>query len=86
VLKEVDTRRLALALKDASEGVKKKVVRNLSRRAAELLEEEMQGLGPVRFAEIEGSRRAVLDALQRLEAQGQVFVSGRGREENRIVY
>jgi flagellar motor switch protein FliG len=86
VLKEVDTRRLALALKNASEEIKAKIFGNLSRRAAEILREEMEFLGPVRFAEVEAARRAILETVLRLEASGQLYISGRGREENRIVY
>ena len=86
VLKEIDTRRLALALKNSSDEIKGKVFNNLSRRAAEMLREEMEFLGPVRFAEVEAARRAILETVLRLEAAGQLYISGRGREENRIVY
>ncbi len=86
VLKEIDTRRLALALKNAAEDVKAKVFNNLSRRAVEMVREEMDLRSPVRFVEVEAARRAILETVLRLEAAGQVYISGRGREENRIVY
>jgi flagellar motor switch protein FliG len=85
-LKEIDTRHLALALKNASEAVKGKVFHNLSRRAGEMLEEEMDYLGPVRFSEVAAARRAILETILRLERSGDLYITGRGREENRIVY
>ncbi len=86
ILKEVDSRRLALALKNAPDSLVEKVLNNLSRRAAEMLREEMSCLGPVRFVELEAARRAILEAALRLESSGQLYISGRGREENRLVY
>lgn len=86
VLKEIDTRRLALALKDSSDAVRRKVFGNLSRRSAETLREEMEYLGPVRFHEVEAARRVVLETVVRLEEQGVLYISGRGREEDRLVY
>jgi flagellar motor switch protein FliG len=86
VLKEIDSRRLALALKNAPDAVRSKILNNLSRRAAETVLEEMDFLGPVRFVEVEAARRAILETVLRLEASGELYLSGRGREEDRIVF
>jgi len=86
VLKEIESRSLALALKSAAEDVRRKVFANLPRRAGELLREEMEYLGPVRFVEVEAARRSIVETILRLEESGQLYISGRGREENRIVY
>ncbi|HVR75894.1 MAG TPA: flagellar motor switch protein FliG [Planctomycetota bacterium] len=86
VLKEIDTRHLALSLKNAREELKAKIFNNLARRAGEILREEMEFLGPVRFMEVETARNAILQIVLRLEESGQLYISGRGREENRIVY
>lgn len=86
VLKEIDPRRLAVALKNAPDEQLNKVLNNLSRRTAELLREELDGLGPVRFVDIEASRRSILETALKLEAAGQLFISGHSREEDRLVY
>jgi len=85
VLREVDSRRLAVALKTSGEGIKMKVLNNLSRRAAEALREEMELLGPVRQADVEAAQRAILKTVLALEQSGQL-ACGRGREENRVYY
>jgi flagellar motor switch protein FliG len=86
VLKEVEPRCLALALKNALPEVKQKMFDNLSRRACELVREELELLGPVKVSDVEAARSNILDTVLRLEGSGQLFISGRGREENRIVY
>jgi flagellar motor switch protein FliG len=86
VLKEIDAHRLALSLKNASQAIRAKVLDNVSRRTAEILEEEMDVLGPVRFADVDAARQGILETVLRLEESGQLYISGRGREENRIVY
>lgn len=86
LLKEFDSRYLALALKKASEAVKLKILNNLNRRAAEGLQEEMEMLGPVRYVDVQSAQQAIVQAILRMEQSGQLFISGRGREENRIFY
>jgi len=85
VLKEVDNQELALALKGASEELKEKVFRNMSERAARLIQEEMEFMGPVRISDVEAAQQKVVDAVRRLEDAGEVIVSGRGGEEEIIV-
>jgi flagellar motor switch protein FliG len=86
VLKEVDTHRLALALKTSADELKDKIFSNLPRRSMEALRDEIELLGPVRFAHVEAARREMLETVFRLEESGQLYISGRGREENRLVY
>jgi len=86
VLKETDTHRLALALKTSADELKDKIFSNLPRRRVEALRDEIELLGPVRFAHVEEARRDILETVFRLEESGQLYISGRGREENRIVY
>jgi flagellar motor switch protein FliG len=86
VLKETDPPSLALALKNAGPEVRAKVLNNVSRRTAEVVEEAMDRLGPVRFADVDAARRGILETVLRLEEAGDLYISGRGREENRIVY
>jgi flagellar motor switch protein FliG len=86
VLKEMEVRTLALALKNAGEAIKAKVLGNLPRRTGDMVREQMDFLGPTRFSEIEAAREEILQVILGMEKAGQLFISGRGREENRIVY
>jgi flagellar motor switch protein FliG len=77
VLRGVETRELAMALKAASEAVKDKVFKNMSERAAEILKEEMETLGPVRMKEVEDAQQIITKIVQAKEAKGELIVSGR---------
>jgi len=76
LLKEVETSQWALALKGANEDLKRKVLGNLSQRAAAMLEEEMQYLGPVRVSDVEGMQQTIVDIVRRLEDSGEIVISG----------
>lgn len=77
LLKEVSTQELSVALKTASEELRQKFLANMSRRARELLAEEMEYMRPVRLTEVEASQLRILDAARRLEEAGELFVAGR---------
>lgn len=81
VLKEVDNKDLALALKHVSTEVKDRVLANMSERAAETIKEEIEYMGPVRLKEVEVAQQQVVDAIRRLEEQGQVVIVGGGKGE-----
>jgi flagellar motor switch protein FliG len=76
VLKNVETNQWAMALKGASEDLKKKVLGNMSQRAAQLLSEEMEYLGPVRLSEVEGVQQQIVDIVRRLEDSGEITTHG----------
>ncbi len=78
LLKEVDNSQWSVALKGASDEIKKKVMGNLSQRAADLLNEEMQYLGPVRVSDVESMQQQIVDTVRRLEDAGQITVSNSG--------
>ncbi|MFN0059561.1 MAG: flagellar motor switch protein FliG [Planctomycetota bacterium] len=78
VLKEVDNKVLALALKLASEDLKGKIFKNMSKRAAELIREELQYMGPVRINDVEAAQQQVVEIVRRLEESGDAVVQGRG--------
>ena len=80
VLRQVETRELSVALKGATDEVKNKVFRNMSQRAAEMLQEEIESVGAVRIKEVEEAQNAVTRIIQDLEKKGEVVVSGRGGE------
>lgn len=85
VLKEVDNDELALALKTASEELKDKVFGNMSERARELIQEDMEYMGPVRVSDVEGAQQRIVDIVRRLEDSGDIIISGRGGAADAVV-
>ncbi len=81
VLREVDTRDLALALKGASEEVKEKIFKNMSKRAAQLLKDELEFMGPVRVKDVEEAQQKIINVIRRLEEAGEIVIARGGGEE-----
>ncbi len=81
ILKDVDRKDLALALKIADDKVKEKIFSNMSERAADLLKEELQYMGPVKLKEVESAQAKIVDVIKALEEQGEISVTGRGGSE-----
>ncbi len=82
VLKEIDNEELATALKAASEELKQKIFKNMSERAAEMVQEEMEFMGPVRVADVEAAQQRIVDVVRRLEESGEIIIEGRGGADN----
>lgn len=74
VLREVDMDVLALALKKADEKVKQKIYRNMSARAADLLKENMEFMGPVNQINIEEAQCKIIKAAMKLEREGEIVI------------
>ena len=72
IMREIDMRDLALALKKASEPLKKLLLSNISRRAAESVQEEMACLGHVKLRDVEAAQFRIIDAVRKLEAEGEI--------------
>lgn len=85
MLREVDKRELAMALKVVDDKLKDKVLRNMSERAQELLKEELQYMGPVRLREVEAAQIRIVEVVKQLEEQGEILVAGRGGSEEVFV-
>ncbi len=85
VLKEIENEDLALALKTASEELREKVFGNMSERAAEMIKEDMEYMGPVRVSDVESAQQRIVDVVRRLEDAGEIIISGRGGEKEMIV-
>ncbi len=81
VLREVDTRDLAVALKGASEEVKEKIFKNMSKRAAQLLKDELEFMGPVRVKDVEDAQQKIINIIRRLEEAGEIVIARGGGEE-----
>jgi flagellar motor switch protein FliG len=80
VLREIDSKELALALKGASEEVKNKIEKNMSKRAAEILRDEMQYMGPVRLRDVEEAQQRIVTVIRKLEDAGEIIARGGGDE------
>ena len=85
VLKEIENDELSLALKTASEALQEKIFRNMSERAAQLIKEDMEFMGPVRVSDVEQAQQKIVDVVRRLEDAGELIISGRGAEKAMIV-
>ncbi|MEW6047015.1 MAG: flagellar motor switch protein FliG [Bacillota bacterium] len=81
VLREVDSRDLALALRTASDDVKTRIFRNISKRAAEMLKEDMEYMGPVRLRDVEEAQQRIVSIIRRLEESGDIVIARGGSEE-----
>ncbi len=75
VLREVDSRGLAMALSSANESTRTKMLSGLSKRAAEAIHEEMGFLGKVKAKEIETAQMTIIEIVRRLEAEGQIEIA-----------
>lgn len=80
ILREVETKELALALKGCSEDVANCIFRNQSKRAAASLKEDMEFLGPVRLMDVEKSQQKIVSVIRRLDEAGEIVIS-RGGED-----
>ena len=85
LLKEIETKDIAVALKATSDEVKNKIFSNVSERVAVMIQEEMEFMGPTRLSDVEAAQSRIVDATRRLEEEGQVIISGRGGKEDIIV-
>ncbi len=81
VLKNVETSQWALALKGASEDLKEKILGNMSQRAAEMLKEEMDYLGPVRLSAVEQMQQQIVDVVRKLEDAGEIQIHSDEQDE-----
>jgi len=77
VLRRVETPKLALALKGASEEVKHKIFKNMSERAGVMLKEEIDSIGAVRMKDVEEAQQSITKIIQELEAKSEIVISGR---------
>lgn len=84
ILREVSNEDLALALKGASEKVTSVVFANISQRAAEMLKEDIQFMGPVRLSAVEEAQRKIVNIIRRLEEAGEVVIA-RGDQDGIII-
>ena len=81
LMKEVQSESLVVALKGATPGLREKIFKNMSTRAAETLREDLDGRGPVRLSEVEAEQKELLKIVRRLVDEGQIVLAGGGDEQ-----
>jgi len=82
VLREVDRKDLVLSLKTAEENFKQKIYSNMSERAADLLQEELQYMGMVKLKEVEAAQSRIIEIVKNLEETGEISLNLRGNMED----
>lgn len=80
ILREISTDVLVVALKGAETGLQEKVFKNMSKRAAELLRDDLEAKGPVRVSEVEDAQKEILSTARRLADEGEIMLGGGGEE------
>jgi flagellar motor switch protein FliG len=78
LLKEIATDQLLLALRTASDDMREKIFGNVSSRAAAMLREELEMMGPVRLSDVETAQRAIVERALQLEQEGQIRIEREG--------
>ena len=84
ILREVDTKDLAMSLKGTKEDVKEKVFKNMSERAQGMLRDEMEYMGPVRSREVQEVQTMIVGVIRTLEAAGEIIISRDNVEDELI--
>jgi flagellar motor switch protein FliG len=81
VLREINNDSLTLALKTASEEMKEKIFANMSSRAADMIRDDLDVMGPVRLSEVEMMQQSIIKVAMRLEEEGKLILSAGGGDE-----
>ena len=84
LLKEVPNDKLTVALKTAPEEIKDKVFKNISKRAADLLKEDLQAMPPVRLSDVEAAQQEIVNVAKKLEAEGKIVINRGGGEDTLV--
>ncbi|QSP94408.1 flagellar motor switch protein FliG [Marinobacter salinisoli] len=80
LLREVSSEVLVVALKGADDAVKDKIFSNMSKRAAELLQDDLESKGPVKVSEVEGAQKEIITVARRMAEAGEIALGGSGEE------
>lgn len=81
VLKEINSDDLILAIKTASEPLKEKIFASMSERAALMMKEDLEAMGPVKVSDVETAQASIIRIVKRMEEEGKVAIAGAGGEE-----
>ena len=81
ILREVNNDSLTLALKTASEQIREKIFANMSARAADMIRDDLDAMGPVRLSEVELMQQSIVKIAMKLEEEGKLVLSSGGKDE-----
>ncbi|MDC1068908.1 flagellar motor switch protein FliG [Candidatus Kapabacteria bacterium] len=81
LLRDVEKNDLAMALKVSDQKVKDKIFKNMSQRAAEVVKEELDFMGPIKLKDVESAQMRIVDVIKELEDKEELFIGGRGNED-----
>jgi flagellar motor switch protein FliG len=84
LLKEVPNDKLVMALKTAPDEIKEKIFRNISKRASDLLKEDLESMGPVKLSDVEKAQQEIINVAKRLESEGKIMIA-RGGDGDALV-
>lgn len=84
LLKEVPNDKLVMALKTAPDEIKDKIFKNISKRAADLLREDLESMGPVKLSDVEKAQQEIINVAKRLESEGKIMIA-RGGDGDALV-
>jgi flagellar motor switch protein FliG len=82
----VEKDQLALALKGASDSLREMFFTNMSERAAKIMREDMESMGPVRLREVEQAQMAMVQVAKDLANKGEIVLVGAGGDDDELVY
>ena len=81
VLRSIDQKDLALALKGSSDSVKELIFSNLSKGAAENVREEIEYMGPVKLSDVEKAQQVIVSQIRKLDEQGEILIVRGGDDD-----
>ena len=81
VLREVQSESLIIALKGTSEELREKIFKNMSKRASEMMREDLEAKVPVKLSEVEANQKEILKIVRRLADEGQIALGSKGEED-----
>lgn len=81
LLREISSENLIVALKGADEEIKEKIFKNMSKRAGEMLRDDLESKGPVRLSDVEVAQKEILAIARRMSDAGEISLGGSGGEE-----
>jgi len=81
VMREVSNDTLTLAMKTSSDDVKDKIFKNISSRAADMIKEDLEVMGPVRLSDVEKAQSEIIKIVRKMEEEGKIVLAGRGGDD-----
>lgn len=81
LLREVSSEVLLLAMRGADQSVREKIFKNMSKRAAELMKDDLESMGPVKLSDVEGAQKEILSIASRMAEAGELVLGGKSGEE-----